>query len=210
MNAFDELKQICDKLHGPDGCPWDKKQTFQSMRSYLLEETHELLEAVDEDDTDKMVEELGDVLFLMIFYAKLGEISGRFTLKDVIEHVREKIVRRHPHVFDNLVVESADDVANHWEQIKKIEKKERKHELEGIPKTLGSLARAQKVIGKMMRKSLPFPKKIDHHSKEELIGDQFIDLVTQACAEQIDAEGTVRKALKKFEKVFIESEEKNS
>ena len=157
MEEFDELKDICDVLNGPDGCPWDKKQTFQSLRPHLLEETHELLEAVDEDDTDKIVEELGDVLFQIIFYAKLGEKSDRFTIQDVIKTVSEKLIRRHPHVFGDLAVENADEVVHHWERIKKLEKTERKHALEGIPKTLGALARAQKVVGKMIRKSVPFP-----------------------------------------------------
>ena len=209
MKAFDDLKKICDTLHGPDGCPWDKKQTFQSLRPHLLEEAHELLEAVDEDDTEKMVEELGDVLFEIIFYAKLGEISKRFTLEDVIKTVSEKLIRRHPHVFGDLKVEDADEVVHHWERIKKLEKNERKHALEGIPKTLGSLARAQKVISKMMRKEISFPKTENQDSREEAIGDQFIDLIVQACEEKIDAESAVRKSLKKFEKVFIESEEKN-
>jgi len=206
MEEFDELKEICDTLHGPDGCPWDKKQTFQSLRPHLLEETHELLEAVDEDDTEKMVEELGDVLFEIVFYAKLGEVSGRFTLKDVIRTVSEKLIRRHPHVFGELSVEDADEVVHHWERIKKLEKKERKHALEGIPKTLGALARAQKVIDKMIRKSVSFPKIENHESREEAIGDQFIDLITQACEEKVDAESAVRKALKKFEVAFLDSE----
>lgn len=210
MEEFDKLKDICDQLHGPKGCPWDKKQTFRSMRAHLLEETHELLEAIDEDDNCKMVEELGDVLFEVVFYAKLGEISKRFTLEEIIQTVCEKLIRRHPHVFGNLFVEDADDVARHWERIKKMEKKERKHGLEGIPKTLGALARAQKIIGKMMRKSISFPSLEDHSSIEETIGDQFIDLITQACEEQVDAESAVRKALKKFERTFIDSEEKTS
>ena len=209
MEEFDELKDICDVLHGPDGCPWDKKQTFQSLRPHLLEETHELLEAVDEDDTDKMVEELGDVLFEIIFYAKLGEKSGRFTIQDVIKTVSEKLIRRHPHVFGDLAVDDADEVVHHWERIKKLEKKERKHALEGIPKTLGALARAQKVVSKMMHKSVPFPKVEDHDSLEEAMGDQFLDLIVQACQEKVDAESAVRKALKKFEQTYIAQEEKN-
>lgn len=209
MEEFDELKDICDALHGPDGCPWDKKQTFQSLRPHLLEETHELLEAVDEDDTDKMVEELGDVLFEVVFYAKLGEKSGRFTLQDVVKTVSEKLIRRHPHVFGDLAIENADEVIHHWERIKKLEKTERKHALEGIPKTLGALARAQKVVSKMIRKSLPLPKVENHDSLEEAMGDQFIDLIVQACEEKIDAESAVRKALKKFENSYIASEEKN-
>ena len=209
MQEFDELKSICDALHGPNGCPWDKKQTFQSLRQHLLEETHELLEAVDEDDTKMMVEELGDVLFQIIFYAKLGEVNKRFTLEEVIKTVSEKLVRRHPHVFGDLSLEDADEVIHHWERIKKLEKKERKHSLEGIPKTLGALARAQKVIDKLKRSDIAFPKAQDKDSEEEAIGDQFLDLIAAANQKQVDVESAVRKALKKLEKAFIESEEKN-
>lgn len=205
MQTFDELKKICDTLCGPDGCPWDKKQTFQSLRPHLLEETHELLEAVDEDDAKKMVEELGDVLFQIVFYAKMGEMSGRFTLQEVIAGINEKLIRRHPHVFGDLAVKDADEVVRNWERIKSLEKKERKHALEGIPKTLGALARAQKVVGKMLKKEMSFPKVEEKQCREEVIGDQFIDLIVQACEEKVDAESAVRKALKKFERVFVKN-----
>lgn len=138
MDAFDRLVEIGDRLHGPDGCPWDKEQTFESLRPHVLEEAHELLEAVDEDSTEGMVEELGDVLFQIIFYGRLGEKSGRFTLRDVIERVSEKLIRRHPHVFGEIEVKDADEVIHHWERVKAEEKKERKHSLEGIPKALNA------------------------------------------------------------------------
>lgn len=196
MEEFDRLVEIGDILHGPNGCPWDKKQTFESLRPHTLEEVHELLEAVDEDSTVGMVEELGDVLFQIIFYAKLGEKSDRFTLKDVIEKIIEKLIRRHPHVFGDTEVKDADEVLHHWELIKAEEKKERKHPLEGIPKTLGALLRAQKVVSKMIRKGIPFPE------KTVSIGDQLLDLVIQAQEEGVDAESALRTALKRYEEAF--------
>lgn len=202
MEEFNELVDIADALHGPDGCPWDKKQTFQSLRPHVLEEVHELLEAIDDDDAKGMVEELGDILFQIIFFAKLGEKSKRYSLQDIITTVSEKLVRRHPHVFGELEVKDADEVVHHWERVKAEEKKERKHPLEGIPRTLGALARAQKIISKVIRKELPFPKKEQKASAEIAFGDQFLDLIIQAQQEGIDAESALRTALKKYEALF--------
>ena len=104
MKEFDRLIEIADALHGPNGCPWDKKQTFQSLRPHVLEEVHELLDSIDEEDFKGMVEELGDILFQILFFAKLGEKSKTFTLEEIITIVSEKLVRRHPHVFGDLKV----------------------------------------------------------------------------------------------------------
>jgi len=202
MEEFDELVEIADILHGPDGCPWDRKQTFQSLRPHVLEEVHELLEAVDDDDTEGMVEELGDVLFQIIFYGKLGEKNKRFSLEDIITTVSEKLVRRHPHVFGDVEVKNADEVVHHWEKAKAKEKKERKHPLEGIPRTLGALARAQKIVSKIIRTKPSFPQKEQKASAEIAIGDQFLDLVIQAQQEGVDAESALRAALKKYEALF--------
>jgi len=202
MKEFDQLIEISDTLHGPRGCPWDKEQTFQSLRPHILEEVHELLEAVDDDDGKGMVEELGDVLFQIIFFAKLGQKTGRFTLEDIITIVSEKLVRRHPHVFGDAKVEQSDEVIHLWEQAKAEEKKERKHPLEGIPRTLGALARAQKIISKIFRMKLSFPEKEVKASAESAIGDQFLDLVIQAQQEGVDAESALRAALKKCEAAF--------
>ena len=202
MKEFDKLVEIADTLHGPNGCPWDKEQTFQSLRPHVLEEVHELLEAIDDDDAEGMVEELGDVLFQILFFAKLGEKSGRYYLKDIIDVVSEKLVRRHPHVFGDIKVENADEVIHHWERVKKEEKKGRKNLLEGIPKTLNGLARAQKIVSKMMRAKITFPEKERKESAEGAIGDQFLDLVIQAHGEGVDAESALRTALKRYENLL--------
>lgn len=198
MKEFEKLVEITDTLNGPKGCPWDKEQTFQSLRPYVLEEAHELLEAIDEDSTEGMVEELGDILFQIVFFGKLGEKSGRFNLQEVARKVGEKLIRRHPHVFGDAEAEDASEVIHHWERVKAEEKKERKHPLEGIPKTLGALARAQKIVGKMIHKKIPFPKKEVAAS----LGDQLLDLVIQAQEEGVDAESALRTALKRYEALF--------
>ncbi|QVL57157.1 MAG: MazG family protein [Simkaniaceae bacterium] len=202
MKEFDRLIEIADTLHGPNGCPWDKKQTFQSLRPHVLEEVYELLEAIDDDDAKGMVEELGDILFQILFFAKLGEKSKRFSLKDIVEVVSEKLVRRHPHVFGDIKVETSEEVIHHWERVKKEEKKERKSALEGIPKTLNGLARAQKVVSKLHREKIALPEKEHHDSAEVSLGDQFLDLVIQAHGEDVDAESALRTALKRYEKLL--------
>lgn len=200
MKEFDRLIEIADALHGPNGCPWDKKQTFQSLRPHVLEEVYELLDSIDEEDFTGMVEELGDILFQILFFAKLGEKSKKFTLEEIITIVSEKLVRRHPHVFGDLKVETSEEVIHHWERVKKEEKKERKSALEGIPKTLTGLARAQKVISKLHREKIALPDK--ESSAEISFGDQLLDLVIQAQAEDIDAESALRTALKRYEKLL--------
>lgn len=200
MKEFDRLIEIADALHGPNGCPWDKKQTFQSLRPHVLEEVHELLDSIDEEDFKGMVEELGDILFQILFFAKLGEKSKTFTLEEIITIVSEKLVRRHPHVFGDLKVETSEEVIHHWERVKKEEKKERKSALEGIPKTLNGLARAQKVISKLHREKIALPEK--ESSAEISFGDQLLDLVIQAQAEDVDAESALRTALKRYEKLL--------
>ena len=116
------FRQIITKLRGPDGCPWDQKQTHASLKKYLLEEAHEFLAAVDAEDDFAMVEELGDVLLQVFLHAQIGEDNGYFTLEEVLAAISEKMIRRHPHVFGDVSVEDADAVVANWEAIKKGEK----------------------------------------------------------------------------------------
>ncbi len=193
MSRFEDLLQVADVLQGPNGCPWDKKQTFTSLQPYVLEEAHELLEAVDENDDQKIQEELGDLLYTILFYGKIAEKSKRFTIWDVIEQVKEKLIRRHPHVFGNVKVDSVQDVIKTWEKVKKEEnkKKGRKHFLEGIPKTLPLLARAQKVLSKI--------KRTEVLQQKEKIGERLLALVAEAEEAGVDAETELRRALSKLE-----------
>ena len=122
MQELLRLKEIVRRLREPGGCDWDRAQDFSSMREHLLEEAHELIEAVDRVDHDHMREELGDVLFLVFFYARLAEESGHFALEDVARIVSDKLVRRHPHVFAGREVSGVDEILKNWEQIKAQEK----------------------------------------------------------------------------------------
>ncbi|TDL30417.1 nucleoside triphosphate pyrophosphohydrolase [Jeotgalibacillus sp. S-D1] len=119
---FFKLRQIIAKLRSPEGCPWDREQTHDSLKRYLIEEVYELLEAIDNDDIDHMTEELGDVLLQVMLHSQIGEDSGYFTIQDVIYRITEKMVRRHPHVFSDVTADSPEEVVNNWQAIKQQEK----------------------------------------------------------------------------------------
>ena len=137
---FDVLRAIIADLRGPNGCPWDKKQTHQSLKKYLIEEAYEVLEAIDEEDDDHLVEELGDILLQVMLHAQIGEDEGWFSIDYIIRTLAEKMVRRHPHVFGDTDVNNADEVIANWEEIKKQEKGFVKESvLAGIPKSLPQL-----------------------------------------------------------------------
>ena len=142
------LADVMRVLREPGGCPWDREQTHKSIRSNMIEEVYEYLEAVDADDVEGMREELGDVLMQVVFHARMAQEAGRFDLQDVIDEVVDKLIRRHPHVFGDTHVDGSDDVLRNWEAIKKEEKKERKHVLDGVAQGLPALMRAYKLQSK--------------------------------------------------------------
>ncbi|MDO4920435.1 MAG: nucleoside triphosphate pyrophosphohydrolase [Phascolarctobacterium sp.] len=151
------LVDVMRTLREPGGCPWDREQTHASIRSNMIEEVYEYLEAVDADDTDGMREELGDVLMQIVFHARMAEEAGRFDLQDVIDEVVDKLIRRHPHVFGETKVQGVGDVLRNWETIKKEEKAERKHVLDGVTQGLPALLRAYKLQGKAAKVGFDWP-----------------------------------------------------
>ncbi len=139
-----DLVRVMARLRGPGGCPWDREQTHRSLARHLLEETHEVLEAIDADDRDRLREELGDVLLQVVFHAQMAADDGTWDVDDVARAIVEKLVRRHPHVFGEVEVSGPDEVLVNWEKIKAEEKGEQPVEHD-IPPTLPALARAAKV-----------------------------------------------------------------
>ena len=123
MEKIDELIRLSEILLGPNGCPWDKEQTFDSLKKYILEESHEVVQAIDVKDWENLKEELGDVLYNIIFLTKLAEKSKKFDFTDVVEGICKKIIRRHPHIFGDRKAETAEDVKKVWAEVKKEEKK---------------------------------------------------------------------------------------
>jgi len=198
MQDFDELISVIEKLLGPDGCVWDREQTMVSMRGSLLEETCEAIEAIDLDHPLLMEEELGDLFFNIVFMCKLAEKEGRFTMKHVLQHIITKLIRRHPHVFGDAKVDTADGVIKQWEEIKKKEKGAPTAPglLEGIPKTLPVLAQAQKVAKRMEKAGLPIPSvEGDPFQNEESLGTALFDMAATAQKKGLDAEQALRSLL---------------
>lgn len=148
-DRFDHLVRLMARLRAPDGCPWDRKQTHESLKPYLIEEAYEVLESIDQGDTEGLREELGDVLLQVLFHAQIGAEAGRFTIDEVVQGLGEKLVRRHPHVFgtpeDKSLAANAEDVLTRWEEIKRSERKQRGQQgsvLNGVPKALPALLHA--------------------------------------------------------------------
>jgi tetrapyrrole methylase family protein/MazG family protein len=143
LKNFSKLREIVAVLRGPEGCPWDKEQTHESLKKYLIEETYEVIDAIDMGDIEHLIEELGDVLLQVMLHSQIGEDKGYFSVEDVIAGISEKMIRRHPHVFGTVKVESTEEVLQNWQEIKKKEKGERDRSiLEGVSLSLPNLIRA--------------------------------------------------------------------
>ncbi|MBW1828383.1 MAG: nucleoside triphosphate pyrophosphohydrolase [Deltaproteobacteria bacterium] len=148
LKAVTGLVDLVEKLRGPGGCPWDAKQTDATIKLYLLEEAYEVLDAIEKTSPPDVCEELGDLLFHIFFLARLAEERKEFDFSEVVEKITEKMIRRHPHVFGNTTVDSADDVAVNWARIKQEEKKtngDTSSLLDGVPISLPSLLRAHRL-----------------------------------------------------------------
>lgn len=208
MEEFRALVDVIEHLMGPNGCPWDKVQTLQSIRPCLLEETYEVIEAIDLDDSALLEEELGDLMCQGVFLCLLAAKEKGFGLKQVLNHIKTKLIRRHPHIFaDGPSLETPEEVLAQWNQIKAIEKKEtRPSALDGIPKDLPTLARAQKVFKKMKGKAFVSQKDPASFSSEEQAGDLLWKDIQKFAEQGIHAEQALRKRLTQIEAEFREWE----
>ncbi len=176
LPAFGRFCAIIAKLRSPEGCPWDREQTLETIKPYTLEETYELLEAIDSGEDEAIVEELGDLLLQIVLDAQIGADEGRFDLIDVIEVVSEKMIRRHPHVFAETEVRSKEEVSQNWDRIKR-EEKSRESILEGIPLALPQLARAARITKKAARVGYDFPHRAMLFDKlREEMGELAVEL----------------------------------
>lgn len=154
--AFRRLCEVIARLRSPEGCPWDREQTLETIKPFTLEETYELLEAIDSGNDSAIVDELGDVLLQVVLDAQIGADEGRFDVLDVLERLTQKMIERHPHVFGDAEARTAADVSRHWDRIKQ-QQKPRKTLLEGLPADLPALARAARISGKAARVGYDFP-----------------------------------------------------
>ncbi|WP_096441131.1 nucleoside triphosphate pyrophosphohydrolase [Alteribacter populi] len=224
-HEFSKLRDVIAILRGPNGCPWDKKQTHESLKPYLLEEAYEVLEAIDEGDVDHLAEELGDVLLQVMLHAQIGEDEGYFSVSDVIQSITEKMIRRHPHVFAETEANDADAVVTQWEEIKQAEKngQEEPHRLlDSIPKAMPSLLRAYKVqkkaakVGfdwgdavpmyeKLREEIAEWEQELEAENKEASVGefgDVLFTLVNLARYHEIEPEEALRLTNEKFIRRF--------
>ncbi len=227
---FKDLIKIMDILRGPQGCPWDKEQTRESLKPFLVEELYELLEALDEGDPDMIKEELGDLLFQIIFHSQLSKEKGQFDMNDVIKKISDKMVQRHQHVFGNVNLRTSDDVILHWDELKRREGKSRGSVLEGVPKALPALLKAQKlqarakragfdwkriedVFSKLDEEIHEFKQAVDNRDQgaiEDEIGDIFFVLVRISNFVGVNPEDALRKTINRFTHRFRYIEEKAS
>ena len=156
QRAFSRLVETVARLRAPGGCPWDREQTMASIKPYTLEETHEVLEAIDSGVDADIVEELGDLLLQVVLHSQIAADEGRFDLIPVIDGISEKLIRRHPHVFSNVKAETPGQVVENWEQIKKREK-QRESLLSGVPNSMPALSRASRISEKAARVGYDWP-----------------------------------------------------
>jgi tetrapyrrole methylase family protein/MazG family protein len=221
--ALEELIAIMDRLLGEGGCPWDREQTHQSLVRYLIEETYEVIDAINQGDMDELATELGDLLLQIVFHAALAERAGHFDFAEVARHVSRKMVDRHPHVFGSMHLETADDVLDNWEGFKKREGK--KYLLEGIPQGLPALMRAEKMQEKAARVGFDwqdaqgalekFQEEVeelvrakDQADKFEETGDLIFALVNIARLEGVEPEQALQSSSNKFARRFHYIEQK--
>lgn len=207
MKEFDELIKITDRLLAPDGCPWDRAQTFETIRTTVLEEVHELIEAINLKNKEMILEELADLFFNALFFCKLAEKEGYFKTEDVLKYMSEKLVRRHPHVFGEVKATDAQDAHERWNEMKAQEKKERKSKLDGIPENMPALAKAQKLIKRIAK--TPYQENSpSHQDKESSVGRELLRIVKAAQEEGVDAENALLKTLHHQEREFRAWEKK--
>lgn len=209
MKQFDELMAIIDRLLGPGGCPWDQEQTLVSLRPSVLEEACELIEAIDLNDNHMIQEELGDLLFNAAFFCKIAEKEHKAKLSDVIAELNAKLVRRHPHVFGDGELKTAEEVVSQWDKIKNTEKgkEHRKSALDSIPKGLPALSRANKMVKKFKKADYSFQTApVKDFKDEQELGEQLWALASKANAQGLDAEHALRKVLSELERDFRNKE----
>lgn len=218
LRQFSALEAIIRRLHGPDGCPWDREQTHESLRPHLLEESYELLEAIDSGESEAISEELGDVLLQVLMHTAVAERLGEFELGDVVSRIASKLVARHPHVFAGATAETAEDVRESWEALKQKERPNRSR-LEGVPASLPALAESQTIQGRARRAGFDWPdihgplEKLSEEigelalaesdeDREEEFGDVLFVIAHIAQRMGIDGEQALRRANGKFRRRF--------
>lgn len=225
LQALPELKKLIDAirtLRSPEGCPWDREQTHKSLKKYLLNESYELLDAIDSDIPEDICEELGDVLLQVVLHAQIASEKEQYNIENVAKTITDKLIYRHPHVFSNATVKNADEVVYNWEQLKNKEKTDRTSILDGVPNAAPALIRASGFSKKAVGAGFEWPDEqmlwdtfyseinefkeaIPTNNKEKLeeeMGDILFTLTNLARWHKLDPELALQKANKKFKARF--------
>jgi MazG family protein len=221
MDQLKRLEGLMARLRARGGCPWDRRQTHKSLKPYLLEEAHETLEAIDQGDMGALREELGDLLLQVVFHTQLAKERGRFDLQAVAKTIGDKLVRRHPHVFGRSS-RRISDINRKWEELKRQEKPQRKSALDGLPKSLPALLRAQRMHEKVSKGKegaltqglakelgtawIRFHRSRGKRPRERAAGEFLLLFTRLAQEEGLHAEMALRKASSRFERSFRRSE----
>jgi tetrapyrrole methylase family protein / MazG family protein len=179
------LRQIVHRLRAPGGCPWDRKQTHESLVSYVLEEAYEVADAIRHEGSAALAEELGDLLLQVFLHAEMAEEAGEFSLDDVVGSISAKLIRRHPHVFGDVVVGGASDVERNWEQLKAEEKTDRDSVLDGIPRSMPALGAAQEIQRKLKKEGFDWPDRVGVEAK---LDEELAELRSAASPEAASGE----------------------
>lgn len=226
-DEFAELVRVMARLRAPGGCPWDRKQTFDTIKAYLLEETYEVMDAIDRRDWEGLKEELGDLLLQPVFFGEMAEEQGLFAVADSLRAINEKLIRRHPHVFGDAAADTAEDVKVRWDAIKQQERAKKGEApvasvLEGVPRNLPALVEAEKIGAKAAGVGFEWPtidgvlEKIQEEARELVeaqangdsaevaheLGDLLFTVVNLARFLKVDPEQALRKSNGRFRQRF--------
>jgi len=224
LSRFDALVEIIARLRAPDGCPWDRKQTHASLRANLLSECYEVLEALDEGDSDKLRDELGDLLMQIVLHAQIAREAGEFETGDVIQNINAKLIHRHPHVFGSKKVKDAEEVMHNWEELKEEEREPGASIMQSVPGEMPALGYSQEVqrraahvgfdwedvdgiIEKLAEEVGEFQRAESQEEKASEFGDLLFTLANIALRMGIDSEAALRETNKRFYERFSYMEE---
>ena len=208
--AIEDLLKVMARLRSPTGCPWDREQDHRTLRFHAVEEVYELIDAIEADDDHEMAEELGDLLLQVVFHCQMAGERGAFDFEKVARIITDKLIRRHPHVFGDVKVKNVAQVWANWEQIKKAEKHGTKHErpsaLDGIPKHLPALLRAEKLVKKARKAKLLATKSVASSKAKKAVGKELFALAEYAQQQGWSAEELLRAETQRNERAWRKKE----
>ena len=224
LDKFETLMAILARLRAPAGCPWDRQQTHASLREFLLAECYEALEALDEGSSDKLRDELGDLLLQIVFHAQIAAEAGEFKMDDVIGRINAKLIHRHPHIFGSTKAATAEEVAHNWEELKRQEREKGASILESVPEQMPALGYSQEVqrrvaqvgfdwenldgvIEKLCEEIEELRRAASQEQKAQEFGDLLFTLVNIARRLGVNSETALREANRKFARRFARMEE---